>query len=492
MSQPVRFYYQGRVHAIAGVDPTTPVLQYLRGPLRRPGTKEGCAEGDCGACTVVLGRPDGRGGMAYTPVNACIQLLPSLHGAWLITVEDLATFGDGGFHPLQEAFVTHHGSQCGFCTPGFVMASFAHRRRGGPTDRQSLRHAIAGNLCRCTGYGPILDAAEVAMDAHEPGFAEAEEAARRALEPIAAASDDIRLEGNGRVAYAPRRRADLLRFLGEDPTRTTLLAGATDIGLWVTKQHRDLPRLAYLGWLTDTPGVIEGGDTLTLGPTVTYGQAFPFLARWYPGMEELLWRFGSPPVRGAGTVLGNIANGSPIGDGMPAFIALGAELTLASPRGERHLALEALYLAYQCQDRGADELVAELRLPRLEPDEHFAAYKVTKRADQDISAVALGIKLRIQGERITAARLAYGGMAEVPKRAWRTEQALLNQPPTEAAVAPAAAALEEDFAPISDMRASAEYRRRVARNLLRRFFQEYSAGTPGGTHPRYAPVAFYA
>ncbi len=471
MRSEIRFLRRGRTVRLADASPTLTLLDYLRLEERATGTKEGCAEGDCGACTVVLRRARGDR-IVYEPVNACIMLAGQADGAEVITVEDLA---DGEtLHPVQHSLVEQHGSQCGFCTPGFVMAMFALYHAPGPRPlaRKQVNDWLAGNLCRCTGYRPIVDAA-LASCAGAPAdrFARHEEEARRTLAKLTD-NDDLFVGTPERFFAAPATLASLGKLYAQYPD-ATLVAGATDVGLWITKALRDLPRIIWLGRVRGLDVIDDGRDALSLGACVTHVTATPYLAKLDPDLGELMRRFAGTQIRTTGTVGGNIANGSPIGDLPPALIALGATVALQHGEEPRTLPLENFFIAYRKQDRREGEFVRMVRIPRLVANEQFRCFKVSKRFDEDISAVMGAFKLRLEGPRIAGARIAYGGMAEIPKRARATERALigvkLDKPETwEAAVA----ALAQDFKPIDDQRASARYRLDAAQAILRKALTE--------------------
>ena len=444
----IRFLLDGEVIEVEDVDPTGTVLDYLRYTLRRTGSKEGCAEGDCGACTVLLGELAG-GRVEWRAVNACILFLPMLDGKALRTVESL-----GGDHPVQREMVERHGSQCGFCTPGFVMSLYGRSLGALGTEGVPVGDVIAGNLCRCTGYGPILAAGE-AVPA-EPEEDEATAEALRALRP----------------AYGHPATADELAELLAAQPETRIVAGATDVGLWVTKQLRDLGPIVFIGDIPDLRGIEEGPEALTLGAAVRYSEAREALTRLHPDLGELVRRIGGVQVRNAGTVGGNIANGSPIGDMPPALIALGAELTLRRGARRRTIALEDFFLSYGKQDRAPGEFVESVRIPRPSPETSVRIVKLSKRFDSDISAVCGAFALRIEEGIVTAARIAFGGMAGIPARAPGCEAALTGRPWSEATVEAAARALANDYQPLDDLRGSAAYRRQVAANLLRRIWAE--------------------
>jgi xanthine dehydrogenase small subunit len=468
----VRFLLGDHPRELRGVDPTRTVLDYLRTHEHRKGTKEGCAEGDCGACTVVLARPDGEG-LRYEAVNACIQLLPTLDGAQLLTVEDLKG-PDGALHPVQRALVERHGSQCGFCTPGFVMSLFPLWQRGGEPTVDEVCDTLAGNLCRCTGYGPIIEAARLACRSRP------ERDDGPAARILRQWDDDepIAVEHQGRRYLAPTTLDGLARAMQQFPGAVAV-AGSTDVGLWVTKQHRVIETVVFTGRVKELQRIEETADAIEIGAGVSLTRAMTVLAAEWPDMGEVYRRFASPPIRNAATLGGNIANGSPIGDSAPMLIAAGATLVLRRGAQRRTLPLEAFFIDYGRQDRQPDELVEKVIVPRRPPDRLFRAYKISKRFDQDISAVLGAFALRLEDGRVAEARIAFGGMAATPKRASALERALHGQPWRRETIDAAVQALPQDLTPITDMRASAGYRMRVAQNLLLKCFVE----TAGGDSP---------
>ncbi len=443
----IRFLLNGEAVEWDG-PPTRTLLDWLREERGLTGTKEGCNEGDCGACTVMVTEEGG----GAKPLNACILFMPQLHGRAVRTVEGIA--GPGGqMHPVQEAMVALHGSQCGFCTPGFIV-SMATAHLNGDTGHDD---ALAGNLCRCTGYAPIVRAAEAA-----------------ASEPVPDWMRDAPGKAGLAPPYVPESADALAEWYVENPDGV-LIAGATDVGLWVTKSLRDLPKVAFLNGCADLRGVTREGETLRIGAMTTMTEVLAGVRKAHPSYAELIRRYGSVQVRSAATIGGNIANGSPIGDNPPALIALGATLHLRRGAERREMPLEAFFLDYGKQDRQPGEFVEAVTLPAEAPS--LRCYKLSKRFDQDISAVCGCFNVTVTDGVVAEARIAFGGMAGVPKRAAAVEAALVGQPWSEETVEAALPAFGEDFTPMSDMRASADYRLETARNMLTRYYHDL-AGAP--------------
>ncbi|WP_260954972.1 xanthine dehydrogenase small subunit [Pseudomonas citri] len=459
-----------REHAL---DPNLTVLNYLREHVGKPGTKEGCASGDCGACTVVVGELDtdenGREHIRYRSLNACLTFVSSLHGKQLISVEDLKH--QGQLHSVQQAMVDCHGSQCGFCTPGFVMSLFALQKNSTQPDAHKTHEALAGNLCRCTGYRPILAAAEQACRGKQPDQFDAREAETIARLKAIAPTDTGELNSGDKRCLVPLTLADLADLYDAYP-QARLLAGGTDLALEVTQLHRTLPVMIYVGNVAELKGIERFDDRLEIGAATALSDCYEALNAEYPDFGELLQRFASLQIRNQGTLGGNIGNASPIGDSPPLLIALGAQIVLCKGQSRRTLALEDYFIDYRVTARQDSEFIEKIIVPRASAEQAFRAYKVSKRLDDDISAVCAAFNLRIDNGVVRDARVAFGGMAATPKRAKHCEAILVGAPWTESTVERACAALAEDFTPLSDLRASKEYRLLSARNLLRKYYIE--------------------
>ena len=475
MSPPtLRFVLGHRPHALPDVAPDRTLLDVLREDLRCTAVKEGCASGDCGACTVAVAEAEEGGRLHWRAINSCIRLAHSVEGMAVFTAEDIA--GEGGrLHPAQRAMLECHGSQCGFCTPGFVMSLFTlHRQRdGAAVSRGDALHALSGNLCRCTGYRPILDAAQTMH--HWPDVPLDESGLLQQLKLLAQDGRAPAADSASNFYATPTTLAELLRLRAAHP-QALIAAGTTDVGLWVTKQHRRFGQIIDVTRVTELRRIERGAQSLSIGAAVPLTEAFDALAESRPQLKPFFDRFAGLPVRESGTLGGNVANGSPIGDSMPLLIALGATLVLASTRGERTLPIEDFYLAYRKTALAPDEVLARIEVPQPTPHEWLRADKISKRFEDDISAVCLAVALQVEDDRIHSARIGAGGVAAVPARAMQTEAALAGQQCAEAIFDAAASVLEAEFKPLSDMRASSAYRRAVLGNLLRRGWQQSQPG----------------
>ncbi|TAG82620.1 MAG: xanthine dehydrogenase small subunit [Betaproteobacteria bacterium] len=519
MRHSIEFLLNGERIAVDDLDPHTTVLQFLRERRGLTGTKEGCAEGDCGACTVAIAELSADQRVDVKPINACIRLLATIDGKALFTVEALSNANSRApLHPVQAAMVDAHASQCGFCTPGFVMSLFALFKNECSPSRDRVIEAISGNLCRCTGYRPIIEAGIKATTAicfstergeskekleansngnqalaptnsqvngesqkivwlNTPGRSEALESAERAMIealaalPANASSESLHYRFGGQQFFAPRSIDELSSLVADHPN-AWILAGGTDIGLWITKALQHNATLIYTGGVRALRDIRESDAALEIGAAVPLEDAFHAMNRHYPELAQVWTRFASWPIRSSGTLGGNVANGSPIGDSMPALIALGATVSLRHRERVRTIPLEALYLDYKKQSRAGGEWIEKITIPRRIPNVQIGFYKNSKRNEQDISAVCAAISMVIDRGVVQYVRIAYGGMAGVPKRAINAETELTEKAWSETQVRAAMQAMHADFSPMSDMRASAAYRMQVAQNLLLRFWLE--------------------
>lgn len=477
----IRFILDGSVISVSDVSPDLTLLQYLRENLHRSGTKEGCAEGDCGACTVVVGElVNDR--VRLRNLNACIQFLPMLNGKALFTVESLKTDTAGHkLHPVQQAMVDCHGSQCGFCTSGFVMSLFVLFKNIAEPSRAQINDYLSGNLCRCTGYRPIIEAAtkmsqyagrkwidQPASSKLTPPDDDEQELIQllKQIKP----TQTLHIKNNQKHYAAPLDLNEFAQLRDENP-QATLVAGNTDIGLWVNKQGRELPLMISLDSVAELKQIKVTDSDITIAAGVSLTDAVDVIVQYYPQLQEFFMRFASRPIRNAGTLVGNVANGSPIGDSIPILIALQAELNLRKGDSQRVMPLDEFYLGYQQKNLQAGEFVVSIKIPRNLNQFQLASYKVSKRYDQDISAVCAAFVLDCNEEGIIQhCRLVYGGMAATASRARNTEEYLQGQVWNAQTVQTAQSKLTEDFSALSDMRASSGYRHTVAKNLLQRFY----------------------
>jgi len=464
----IQFLLNRELRTEHALDPNVTVLNYLREHVGKTGTKEGCASGDCGACTVVVGELDGDR-VRYRTLNSCLTFVSSLHGKQLITVEDLKH--QGKLHSVQQAMVDCHGSQCGFCTPGFIMSLFALQKNSSGFDKGATLEALAGNLCRCTGYRPIIDAAEQACCQKQPDQFDAFEADTVIRLKAIAPRETAELNSGDKRCLVPLTVADLADLYTANP-EARLLAGGTDLALEVTQFHRELPVMIYVGHIEDMKRIEVTDSAIEIGAAAALSDCYEALSREYPDFGELLHRFASLQIRNQGTLGGNIGNASPIGDAPPLLIALGAQIALRQGNTRRILPLQDYFLDYKVTARQEAEFIEKIIVPRKQANQAFRAYKVSKRLDDDISAVCAAFNLTIVDGVVTDARIAFGGMAAIPKRASACEAALVGSAWYPGVIERACDALGEDFTPLSDFRASKEYRLLTAQNLLRKFFLE--------------------
>jgi xanthine dehydrogenase small subunit len=460
---PIRFRLNGVPRIVDGLSPTTTVLDYLRGIERLTGTKEGCAEGDCGACTIVVTKP-GEGGPQYQAVNSCLMLVPQLAGCDVLTIEGLAAC-DGELHPVQSALVEADATQCGFCTPGFAMAMFAFSQESDARDDATIHEALAGNLCRCTGYRPIVEACRTLQPAPPACLARAQEMSS------APPNADVTFRRGDRIFHAPVSLA-ALTALCADNLEAILLGGGTDLGLRVSKQREAFPAVIWTGavkelkHLSDTNGVVE------IGGAVTYSEALPLIDKYFPGFAALIRRIGSRQIRNLGTFAGNLGTASPIGDTIPCLIALDAEVKLRSRAGARRLPVEQFITGYRTTALRPGEVIESICIPVMREGRKFSAYKLSKRFDQDISTLVAAFSLVIEDGVVRDLRAVFGGMAAQTARARHVEALLTGKRWAQAPLSDIDAAIAQDFRPMSDHRGGAEYRLRAAANLVRRLHAE--------------------
>ena len=468
----LRFFLNDKPVEETGLSPTTTLLRYLRDRVNLSGTKEGCAEGDCGACTVAVLEHDSQGAPALRAVNSCLVLLPMVQGKRVYTVEALKEGGQ--YHVVQETLARELGSQCGYCTPGIAMAMLEACHRRDMDEPWKLDAQMCGNLCRCTGYRPILEAAEQACCAKQPDQFDAREAETIAQLKAIAPREMAELSDGEKRCLSPLTVAELAEVYAANPD-ARLLAGGTDLALEVTQFHRELPVMIHVGQITEMKQVQTADRHIEIGAAAPLTDCYAALAAEYPDFGELLQRFASLQIRNQGTLGGNIGNASPIGDSPPLLIALGAEVVLRKGASSRTLPLEDYFIDYKVTARQPGEFIEKVRVPRATPDRLFRAYKVSKRLDDDISAVCAAFDLQITDGVVADARVAFGGMAAIPKRAAACEATLNGAPWNQQTVDAACDALAEDFTPLTDFRASREYRLLVAQNLLRKCFLEQHA-----------------
>lgn len=469
MTEPIRIALNGACREIRDRPATMTLLDWLRLDAGLTGTKEGCAEGDCGACTVVLERLGTGGRITRSAVNSCITMLGQVDGAGVRTVEGLASAG-GDLHPLQSSLMNGGGTQCGFCTPGFVMAGYAFLSdKAQPHDLPSIHDALAGNLCRCTGYRPIVAAVQEAWAQLETRSDEPDQDLVSALRS-ASRQSGVSFQVTDQGFFAPRSLAEALELRAQYP-QATIVAGGTDVGLLVSQKRQQLPLVIHIGNVAELVRIEDRGGDVTLGAAVTYADSLEVLAHHHPALRTYLTRLGSCQIRNMGTLGGNIGTASPIGDMLPILLALGAKIRLASrARGSREIAADDFFTAYRKTALEGDELIEAIVIPKAPAGATLFVDKISKRRDQDISTVCAACRLVLEGGVVRDARLAFGGMAATPKRALNAERALSGRRFDLDAADAAGRALMQDFAPLSDWRGSAEYRLTVARNLMRRLY----------------------
>ena len=463
----IKFVYQNRIVEIKNPDPNETLLNYVRTKLKKTGTKEGCAEGGCGACTIVLGElKDDK--INYSSINSCIMFLPTLHGKQLILVEDLVS-KDGSLHPVQQAMVNYHGSQCGFCTPGFVMSLFSMFKNYPRFNENLIKDTISGNLCRCTGYQPIIKAAKSLNNKNKiDQFTKSKNDIMKLLKKIN--NESIIIYKKNKKYFAPRYVQELKKILKKN-INSHLLSGGTDLSLVVTKERKDIDSIIYMNSISELNYIKNNNKYIEVGASTPLSEFENYIEKYYSDFTSVLKRYGSVQIRNTATIAGNIATASPIGDTLPLLLSLDAKVVLKSIKKIKIIPLSSFFIDYRKTRLKAGQFIDSIRIP-LFPKNIFKAYKISKRFDDDISSVCASFNVQLINKKIKNIRIAYGGMASIPKRAKYCEKILLNSHINEQVINKAKKALEQDFRPISDVRASAKYRLIVAKNLLHKCFLE--------------------
>ena len=468
-SSVVKFIHNNKIMEIQDVDPNETLLNYIREKLNKTGTKEGCAEGGCGACTVVLGYLKNNK-IFYQSVNACIVFLPTIHGKQLILVEDLVG-KDGSLHPVQKSMVNFHGSQCGFCTPGFVMSLFSMYKNFSSFDKKIIKNSIAGNLCRCTGYQPIINAAKSLNNKNKVDqFYQTKNETIKLLKIINKKNNSLSINRIDKKYFAPQTINELKILLKKYP-KSKILSGGTDLSLIVTKERKTINSIIYINSIKELNYIKKNKKYIEIGATTPLIEFESEIIKHYPDFKDILERYGSVQIRNVATIAGNIATASPIGDTLPLLLALNAKIVISNSKNDKILYLKDFFINYRKTKLKNGQFIKLIKIPLLK-NNIFKAYEISKRIDDDISAVCASFNLNIKNNIIVSISIAYGGMAAIPKKALQCEKSLLNKDLSEKNINIAQNFLEKDFNPIDDMRASSQYRMKIAKNLLFKCFQE--------------------
>lgn len=474
----IKFVQDNKIVAIdiedEGLSPTTTVLNYLRMKPEHLGTKEGCAEGDCGACTVVLAELDEKENIKYTALDSCLVFLPMIHGKQLITVENLESKLDKEtkLHPVQQSMVDNNGSQCGYCTPGFIMSLFSLYKNEQNPSKTNIEDALTGNLCRCTGYRPIIEAAAKAcVHKGEDQFTAKEQEVKELLIEIRDEEMSLHAESGIQSYSRPINLEEALRLKEAEP-EAILISGATDIALRVTKKREILKAIIDLGGIQNLKTYSRSSKEIMIGAGLDLEEIKLKTEKDLPALSKILSVFGSRQIRRLATLGGNIGSASPIGDALPVLIAYGAKVHLKNLSGERSIEMKDFITGYRQTQRKNDEIITMISIPIPEKTTITSSYKVSKRKDLDISTVSAGFKLILNKEIIEEIILAYGGMAEKTKQAVKAENFLIGKNWNEKNISEAAAIIYDEFTPLSDARSGAEFRRLAAKNLLIKFWSE--------------------
>jgi xanthine dehydrogenase small subunit len=462
----IKFILNDKVQEIRDPDPNETILNYIRLKLKKTGTKEGCAEGGCGACTVVIGELE-KNNIVYKAINSCIAFTPSLEGKQLLVVEDLI-LKNGSLHPVQNAMVNYHGSQCGFCTPGFIMSLFSMYKNNTSYKEKTIEESISGNLCRCTGYRPIIDAAKSLNNSKSDQFKKNKKKIIDLLKKIKPKS--ISIKKQNKKYFAPRSVNELKKIIKKYPN-FEFLSGGTDMSLTVTKQKKNLENIIYLNSIDELNYIKKNDKYIEVGATTSLRKFELFIKKYYSDFNTILKRYGSIQIRNVATMAGNIATASPIGDSLPLLLSLDASIVIESFNKKTILPLKNFFIGYRKTKLKKGQFISSIRIPIFKKN-IFKAYKISKRMDDDISSVCASFNLIIINKKIKNIKIAYGGMAPIPKRAIYCEKVLLNKNFSQDIILKAQKSLEKDFQPINDMRASKDYRMEIAKNLLMKCFIE--------------------
>ena len=466
-SNTIKFVHKKKIFKIHNPNPNETILSFVRTKLRKTGTKEGCAEGGCGACTVVLGELK-KSKIIYKAINACIAFVPTLANKQLILVEDLVS-DDGSLHPVQKAMVKYHGSQCGFCTPGFVMSLFAMYKNYSFYTDDTIKDSISGNLCRCTGYRPIIDAAQSLNKISKFDFFKKNRKLFVSLLKKIKHENIVIFDKNKKY-FAPKNIGELKKILRQYPN-SKLLNGGTDISLDVTKERKELDSLIYINSIDELNYIKKKNNYIEVGATTPLIDFELFVKKYFPDFAQILKRYGSTQIRNVCTISGNIATASPIGDTLPLLLSLDSQIVVKDKAKTKILPLNGFFINYRKTKLKRGQFIHSIRIP-LRLKSIFKAYKISKRIDDDISSVCASFNVELKDKKIKNIKIAYGGMANIPKRAINCEKILLNTSFSDSIINKAKKSLEKDFSPITDARASQEYRMEIAKNLLEKCFIE--------------------
>jgi xanthine dehydrogenase small subunit len=466
-SSTLKFVWENKIHSISNIDPNETILNYVRLNLKKTGTKEGCAEGGCGACTVVLGDLKNNK-IDYQAINSCIAFVPSLEGKQLILVEDLVS-KNGALHSVQEAMINYHGSQCGFCTPGFVMSLFAMYKNFSSYNKENIQDSISGNLCRCTGYRPIVDAAKSLNNVNRlDQFDKNKKKIISLLKKIN--SENLIIQNRNKKYFSPKNINELKKTIKDNPN-SIFLSGGTDLSLNVTKGRKDINNIISLNLIKELKFIKERNGNIEVGAATSLIEFELFIKKYYPDFNAILKRYGSVQIRNVATIAGNIATASPIGDTLPLLLSLDAKVVLQKISKKTILPLNNFFVSYRKTKLKKGQFIHSIIIPIFKKN-IFKAYKISKRIDDDISSVCASFNLEINNKKIKNIKIAYGGMAPIPKRAINCEKTLINSNLSEEIFEKAKKNLEKDFSPINDTRATKDYRMEVAKNLLMKCFIE--------------------